>query len=132
MEREGRERIDHTITANVCAVGGFNTDDGDDHFRRHAIGVGGTQHGRLVGTPERSTVANALIGDEDSAVLVPGFDLLGRLGDQLDDAIDTVDVGKRAAQVGGIEAMLFIHVVDETLHRRGVERGRWRIVADAQ
>lgn len=102
----------------MCAVFGFDADDGDDDFGRHAVLALHRLQGGGVVFPELHAAGDAGFGHEDFAVLKPGL-TLGRLGHRIQNRLLDVDGFEQTAQFRFVETVLLGHLFDESVKRVG-------------
>ena len=121
VEGERGERVEHAVLAGDAAVEGFDADDGDDVFRRHAGVLVRLLEPRAMLAHELRAFGDALLGHEALAVFVPGRNFFRGLADQLDDLRLRLGLGEQPVDVERLHLVRGGGALDELLDFGAIE-----------
>jgi hypothetical protein len=116
IEPKRRKRIQDTVAAHVAAVGSLHTGDGHQVLLRHAGPVGDARQFLVVRAPDLDAPSDTFLVDEPLPVFPPCQRALGWTLDEFKDARLGLRLAQDAGKCAGIEAVLRLHVADESLH----------------
>ena len=124
---ERRQRLDHVEVAHAGAEAGLQAPDAGDHAGIDAEPVLHAAEQRAVLLERGAAVGDALVGDQQGAVLRPGHGELGLVAVALQHLLVRLHAGERAVQRRRRDAgapRLGAHAGEEVLEtvRRGADR----------
>src|SRR5690606_22129495 len=108
--------VNDPVTALVAAIEGLHTEDRQDDLRLDPIDLFRPRERVGVLVPEGDAVLDALVDDENLAVLMPWAHPLGGAGNGLKDGFLALSLLQQAPYMLGIEAVFPAHLLDEGVY----------------